>query len=191
MKSRMLFVIIVTASISFLERDMLNVRIVITGGLLMVMTVMRMMNMNNVSYENLCRGKRSDDNEWEYGYHVRYGYTGCEKDCIVPEYASALYGFDVVAVSRCTGLRDMGGKLIFEGDIVKCQMIGHTHKWEYMIGKVEFRDDCFEVYFNKPYVRRAGFPLHRDYVKCFVINDAIEVIGNVYDNSELLGVEDE
>ena len=39
--------------------------------------------------EILFRGKRTDNGEWVQGYICRYGWTGKEKDYIIPDYGSA------------------------------------------------------------------------------------------------------
>lgn len=121
--------------------------------------------------EILFRGKRTDNGEWAYGYVCRYGWTGKENTYIVPNYASALYSIEVISetVGQYTGLKDKNGTKIFEGDIVLLK--GYDEPYQ-----VVFDESCFQVYSDS--VRYAMDNFY-DY--------EIEVIGNIYDNPELLG----
>jgi uncharacterized phage protein (TIGR01671 family) len=67
-------------------------------------------------------------------------------------------------VGQCTGLTDKNGKKIFEGDI--CAIVGEE--------KEIIKDDIFVVSWEE----NCGFNLYT----CF----DYEIIGNIYDNSELL-----
>ena len=71
--------------------------------------------------EILFRGKSLKDNEWVEGYYCRYGFTGEEKDYIIPDYASALYGVEVNSntIGQFTGLTDKNDVKIFNGDILQ------------------------------------------------------------------------
>lgn len=73
-------------------------------------------------------------------------------------------------VGQYTDLCDKNGKKIFEGDIVKCAMVydsASAFKSKTEIVAVEYIDGCF-------------YPLYDCKKK------EIEVIGNIYDNPELL-----
>jgi YopX protein len=67
-----------------------------------------------------------------------------------------------------TGLNDKNGKEIYEGDIVKN---GHGNKADIAFGEAEF------------YCREHGFHFKRQ-LRLLVEN--IEVIGNIYENPDLL-----
>lgn len=79
---------------------------------------------------------------------------------------------DQYEVNYYIGLKDKNNKELYEDDIVDCGFADGHHE----IGVVKFIDGCFDVVFS----------WGRDYVKCFIINHAIEIIGNEYVNPELL-----
>lgn len=73
---------------------------------------------------------------------------------------------------------------IWEHDIVSCNVLGSgIHR-----GTVVYIDGCFDVLFPYPIMFLDGIVRDRYYVKCFTVNHAIKVIGNVFQNPELLEV---
>lgn len=81
-------------------------------------------------------------------------------------------GEDDVELMQYTGLDDKNGKEIYEGDIVK---------YENMTGKIMFLNGSFIM---------SNFEETEEW-ELGVINAEIEVIGNEYDNPELLGGEEQ
>ena len=85
-----------------------------------------------------------------------------------------------------TGKKDKNGKEIWEGDRVKCVWV-LDYSLKTVLGTVKFIDGCWDVVFDeKQYDPFLKCYRERDYVKCFTVNHAIEVIGNIYENPEML-----
>lgn len=138
--------------------------------------------------ETLFRGKRIDDNKWTYGYlfkcwgrcYLLWGMNDDNpiKEEVVPE-----------TVGEYTGLTDMRGKKIFEGDVV-IQKDG-LDDYPYGSGAIKYGTFncgcCHAVY---------GFYATNEDVDLRALQSEwdegkeIEVIGNIHDNPELLEVEE-
>ena len=101
-----------------------------------------------------------------------------------------------IELMQYTGIKDVNGKEIYEGDILSYKHIVYTDCSETEIEKVE--DEAFIEIIN--YAPIASIiKAHSENVKCFaydIINnqclliglksEEIEVIGNVYENEDLL-----
>lgn len=134
----------------------------------------------------LSKAKRIDNGDWLVGYIVKYGYTGKEKYYIVPSHASDLYSFliDPNTICRCTGLKDENGKQIWENDIL--------HNGNYFV--VKWNEPCarFDIVLNNS----CNIPIGKwEPMICdWKTNDFkeyrkavdYEIIGNIFDNPELL-----
>ena len=142
----------------------------------------------------LFRAKRIDNGEWEIGSLVLSDDADDEyKAIIIPSVNSNMFtresynedlGFenwykvDPSTICQCTGLKDKNGKLVFENDIVKGKYYdnGKSHRH---IGQVKYIYEAYKVIGVKQY---TGYHAH--------LNGSYEVIGNIFDNKELLESED-
>ena len=126
--------------------------------------------------EVIFRGKRTDNGKWVKGYLYITHIGSHEIGSYDAEINIERFTFDVIpeTVGQYTGLTDKNGKRIFEGDIVS--LVKHDS----LIYKVVYVPCRYEL------VNSKG-------VNCFVLDiyksENIEVIGNIHDNPELLGGE--
>ena len=128
--------------------------------------------------EILFRGKRVDNNEWVFGdliasknkYYIHPQGNSFQVDGVLSRLI-VLHEVKSETVGQYTGLTDKNGNKIFEGDIVKCLSLenGYVNK---------------EVYYAEDRARFVLGSLGSDYDFEEYIN--VEVIGNIYDNPELL-----
>ena len=83
-------------------------------------------------------------------------------------------------VMQCTGLKDKNDKLIYEGDIVKIEY--YDFEIKHRIGIVEWEDDGFCITYHNPKDTKVSGCSLVDIVN----GDKQEVIGNIYENKEIL-----
>ena len=91
--------------------------------------------------------------------------------------------YDTVTLNQCTGLKDKNGKLIYEGDI-----LGGTFENLY----VHYCDSCkqFQLKNNNYGCMACEDDIHWDEVVEAEEQNELEVIGNIYQDKELLKEED-
>jgi uncharacterized phage protein (TIGR01671 family) len=85
--------------------------------------------------------------------------------------------FDNAVIMQCTGLKDKNGKLIYEGDIFKYK----DEVYGLCIGKIEWDNAHYEFQYYTG--EKYGWFSH---ILCLKHIKNIEVIGNIYENKELL-----
>ena len=141
------------------------------------------------------RGKgnpKYNDGEWYYGYLT---YDGSDYQIVDSEYGSCKRTVIPETIGQCTTLTDKNGKLIYEGDVLHVK----TGKgWSCPVGTDVYYKIVFTE-FNKEnatWTQYIGFmakglgDVHGLYsIKNIVRSEGAEVIGNIYDNPELLEVE--
>jgi len=117
----------------------------------------------------LFRGKRINGGKWVIG-HLAIWYDG-RSEIWGYENNNELYRFiiDPATIGQCSGLRDKNGKMIYESDIVDIHECGRI--------PVVFKSGCF-----------GGEQCDMGFAPFL---DSIwgcggEIIGNIYDNPELL-----
>lgn len=134
--------------------------------------------------EILFRGKRVDNGNWIEGYFVLLAineglkhaiYTGTDEGRFIL--------FEVIpdTVGQFTGLCDKNGNKIFEGDILTLE---DTYN-----GDVQFSWGVFGIEWTemKKHKNLRGFGARHN-LRTFEdgVNEDLEIIGNIFDNSELL-----
>ena len=78
---------------------------------------------------------------------------------------------------QCTGLKDKNGKLIYEGDIVKYK----DEVYDLCIGRIQWDNAHYELQYYTG--EKYGWFSH---ILCLKHIKNVEVIGNIYENKELL-----
>ena len=152
----------------------------------------------------LYRAKRTDNGEWVEGNLVWSDDADDDyKSIIIPTTNSNMFtkggsrgdlGFenwcrvDPSTICQCTGLKDKNGKLIWENDIVKKEFYtdydAFANSEEY-IGVVKYEDCAWCVSYE-----RDGHRCNSPIFMAMEYHDAehFNVIGNIFDNPELLEV---
>ena len=131
----------------------------------------------------LFKAKRIDNGEWEIGsliilpngkYEIANGCANPPdsdpmwKSCVITHLV------DPSTICQYTGLKDNNGNLIWENDIVNCLA-------EECCGYIGWNENEAGFYFNVS-LEGGGF----DEEHIYDYQDCMEIIGNIFDNPELL-----
>lgn len=142
-----------------------------------------------IGREIIFRGKRIDNDEFAYGdlLHLPNG------DVVILSNAGYVK-IRPETVGQFTGLIDKNGKKIFEGNIIKAYFQPQNSKNPpYAIGSVIFENGTFKIVvcvsknsieykvFEEENI--AAYSIEHNFLDRYYV---LEVIGNIYDNKELL-----
>lgn len=123
----------------------------------------------------LFRAKRKDNGEWTEGFLLKrwdglWIFSIDEKfaDLIIPS-----------TLCQCTGLKDKNGKLIWENDIIECKDGKHNFQTQ-----IEWDAYCAGFIFQDTETSAVGI----DAITENGLYSESKVVGNIFDNPELLEV---
>ena len=147
----------------------------------------------------LFKAKRLDNGEWIVGYLYRLSENN-PPFIMLRKYGES-YEVDEHTICQCTGLRDKNGKLIWENDIVRFK----HEKFDFDDGLEPFERTCLpnkKEYKRNYVVEFCNTPTHYGLRfingsiwfmvhKMTVVMHDTEVIGNIFDNPELLESEEQ
>lgn len=152
--------------------------------------------------ENIFKAKRKDNGEWVEGYYV-YDYSHDAHYIFAniiatpngvhdrrESFSLEYYEIDPYTLCQYTGLTDEDGWKIWENDIVKCKkyigadFIDYNIEIDYSIevGYVEMKLGAFGLH-------RIKYDSYYRPFKDWLEDYECKVIGNIFDNPELLEVE--
>lgn len=131
----------------------------------------------------LSKAKRLDNGEWVVGFYAyihkkHYIYTGLIHAGLYD--VAERFEVDPSTICQCTGLKDKNGKLIWENDIVK-----YKHSNFY---KAFWQNNYYQ--FSWICVKSDVFSIGAKWDLWSFKSFEIEVVGNIFDNPELVESEE-
>lgn len=130
----------------------------------------------------LFRGKRLDNGEWVEGSLIQWGGGGMSIVAQLDAHSGIQHTVDPQTVSQYSGINDSKGRYIFEGDIIHVTQVRPIIDGSKDLG-------CLVATFD-PWV---GWHIGTRYDR-YAFNpnnpiDVIEVVGNIWDNKDLIKAE--
>lgn len=142
--------------------------------------------------EILFKAKRMDNGEWLEGFvfetndNSYIAYNGQFDDDLFLSPSNIFIRVDKNTICQYTGLTDKNGKKIWENDVVKKHFYtdydAYANSEEY-VGKVEYLDFAWCITFEEN-KHKCVYPIFMAVE--FKDAEYYEVIGNIFDNPELL-----
>lgn len=139
------------------------------------------------------RGKYGLNHEWVYGYYYNNCDCGVNQNIIVsPDYENGTGLHTIVNypyINKSTNLKDKNGTNIYVGDILKQTLIDNTFRL-YIVFEVK---GGFAINTHIDDVTKPISEIHwYEGLSCMqnasFIEGCCEIIGNMYDNPELVGI---
>ena len=138
-----------------------------------------------MTIEILFKGKRKDTGEWTEGYFFKiwdrtfllWGMTNDHPNMIevIPE-----------TVGQFTGLTDKNGNKIFKGDIISATALDTGEEQRAVVCFGNFIDENNDDGYIGFFIEFDGIKTTITQLSMEECKNRIEVIGNIYDNKELL-----
>lgn len=146
----------------------------------------------------LYKAKRLDNGEWVTGHYVKGLDIYAKEVHLIFEPTTIFYSsgetdgwseVDPSTICQCTGLKDKNGKLIWENDIISYQRDNDDCPFpnkdtEKRLGKVFYKG--FRATFAIGMGKNGSSSINDDLWKYVQNGNRVEVVGNVFDNPELL-----
>ena len=129
----------------------------------------------------LYRAKRKSDKKWIYGNLIQTDDGVYIIQNYVPQHLIGKYDVDPSTICQCTGLKDKNGKLIWENDICRRILLPTKRiKTIFRIAYVPYKCCLSAIDLDGSNVTFLSDYINNQY--------EVEVIGNIFDNPELLEV---
>lgn len=124
----------------------------------------------------LYRAKRKSDKKWIYGNLIQTDDGVYIIQNYVPKHLIGKYDVDPSTICQYTGLKDKNGKLIWEKDVVRCEVGTAEVIWDKSGWRTKWlKNDLWRKDLHYWTVENS---------------EGAEVIGNIFDNPELLESEE-
>ncbi len=123
------------------------------------------------------RGKDVFSEKWCYGVYIPAEFTTWREPSISDGYRRK--EIDPETIGQYTGHKDVNGIEIYEGDILKIHIEGINGTDETFQSVVKFRMGAWEIDAPEDVSYRFDWMLTKEFIK-------VKVIGNIFDNPELL-----
>lgn len=143
--------------------------------------------------EILFRGKRKTDNKWLYGFPYITRKNAVKINWYCSEFGSMRTDeVDPETVGQYTGLTDKNGTKIFEGDIVKFIHKNKLKPYDDLVSPFyESYSRNYKIEYTNTFARYGlrfiNGSIHFPCKQSTLLMHDCEIIGNIYDNPELLG----
>lgn len=135
----------------------------------------------------LFKAKRKDNGEWVIGSLISMPYGGYMIDRVADSRRFRVM-IDPSTICQCTGLKDKNGKLIWENDIIKKDFYTDYDAYansEAYTGRIQYEDGGWSVERTMSNGSICTSPII-DMIAYSKDIEQFEVIGNIFDNPELL-----